>query len=205
MFRLRLIALWKGASTELSGLPKEVSAAAACLTVGFRSDDAIATPFFRPTVPAGNPSRPVGPAPPDEIHGEAVPNAVIGRMGIEWSSSNARGEAGLRSVRIHDPRHKFGSRLRAVGMPSEDREALLHHAGTRAARQLICREFLYAFKALAICHAIPLAAMAAASKKLESAVNSSLTSGSHKEENSVTATTEQSMGSGASTYSPLAN
>jgi len=41
---------------------------------------------------------------------------------------NARREAGLRSVRIHDLRHTFACRLRAAGVPAEDRAALLGHA-----------------------------------------------------------------------------
>ena len=40
----------------------------------------------------------------------------------------ARREAGLPLVRIHDLRHSFGSRLRAAGVSVEDREALLGHA-----------------------------------------------------------------------------
>jgi hypothetical protein len=89
-------------------------------------------------------------------------------------------------VRIHDPRHKFGCRLHAVGMPVEDREALLDHADTGAARKVIGRAFLYGIIALAVWQAIALVITAPARKKLESAVNSSLTSGSHKEENCVT-------------------
>jgi hypothetical protein len=40
----------------------------------------------------------------------------------------ARQDADLRAVRIHDLRHTFGCRLRAVGVSAEDREALLGHA-----------------------------------------------------------------------------
>ncbi len=40
----------------------------------------------------------------------------------------ARRQAGLPLVRIHDLRHSFGSRLRAAGVSAEDREALLGHA-----------------------------------------------------------------------------
>ena len=40
----------------------------------------------------------------------------------------ARREAGLPSVRVHDLRHSFGARLRAAGVSAEDREALLGHA-----------------------------------------------------------------------------
>ena len=39
-----------------------------------------------------------------------------------------RREAGLCVVRIHDLRHTFGCRLRALGVSAEDREALLGHA-----------------------------------------------------------------------------
>ena len=40
----------------------------------------------------------------------------------------ARKEAGLPAVRVHDLRHTFACRLRAVGVPLEDREVLLGHA-----------------------------------------------------------------------------
>jgi len=41
---------------------------------------------------------------------------------------NARRRVGLTPVRIHDLRHTFGARLRAVGVSEEDRAALLGHA-----------------------------------------------------------------------------
>jgi len=41
---------------------------------------------------------------------------------------NARRDAGLRSVRVHDLRHTFACRLRAAGVREEDRCALLGHA-----------------------------------------------------------------------------
>ena len=40
----------------------------------------------------------------------------------------ARREAGLPLVRVHDLRHSFACRLRAAGVSAEDREALLGHA-----------------------------------------------------------------------------
>jgi len=40
----------------------------------------------------------------------------------------ARREVGLDRVRIHDLRHTFACRLRAVGVSMEDREVLLGHA-----------------------------------------------------------------------------
>lgn len=40
----------------------------------------------------------------------------------------ARNTAGLRGVRVHDLRHTFGQRLRAAGVPEEDRALLLGHA-----------------------------------------------------------------------------
>jgi integrase len=40
----------------------------------------------------------------------------------------ARRQAGLPLVRVHDLRHSFGARLRAAGVSAEDREALLGHA-----------------------------------------------------------------------------
>jgi integrase len=41
---------------------------------------------------------------------------------------DARRDAGLPMVRVHDLRHSFGCRLRAAGVSAEDREALLGHA-----------------------------------------------------------------------------
>src|SRR5216683_7480104 len=41
---------------------------------------------------------------------------------------DARRDAGLPLVRIHDLRHSFACRLRAAGVSAEDREALLGHA-----------------------------------------------------------------------------
>ena len=40
----------------------------------------------------------------------------------------ARRDAGLRAVRVHDLRHTFACRLRAAGVSAEDRAALLGHA-----------------------------------------------------------------------------
>jgi len=40
----------------------------------------------------------------------------------------ARREAGLRAVRVHDLRHTYACRLRAAGVSAEDRTALLGHA-----------------------------------------------------------------------------
>jgi integrase len=51
----------------------------------------------------------------------------IGTMNnTAWQS--ARRKVGLTSVRIHDLRHSFGSRLRAAGVSEEDRAALRGHA-----------------------------------------------------------------------------
>ena len=51
---------------------------------------------------------------------------------IEHMNNNgwqqARREAGLPLVRVHDLRHSFACRLRAAGVSAEDREALLGHA-----------------------------------------------------------------------------
>jgi integrase len=41
---------------------------------------------------------------------------------------DARRDAGLPLVRVHDLRHSFACRLRAAGVSAEDREALLGHA-----------------------------------------------------------------------------
>src|SRR4051794_9605783 len=43
----------------------------------------------------------------------------------------AREKAGLSRVRVHDLRHTFGRRLRAVGVSLEDREDLLGHKSNR--------------------------------------------------------------------------
>jgi integrase len=51
----------------------------------------------------------------------------IGKMNNNgWQQ--ARYEAGLTQVRVHDLRHSFACRLRAAGVSAEDREALLGHA-----------------------------------------------------------------------------
>ena len=51
----------------------------------------------------------------------------IGKMNNNgWQQ--ARHEAGLPLVRVHDLRHSFACRLRAAGVSAEDREALLGHA-----------------------------------------------------------------------------
>ena len=42
-----------------------------------------------------------------------------------WKKARAR--ASLEHARVHDLRHTFGQRLRAVGVPLEDRKALLGH------------------------------------------------------------------------------
>ena len=39
----------------------------------------------------------------------------------------ARAPVNLKLARVHDLRHTFGQRLRAVGVPLEDRKALLGH------------------------------------------------------------------------------
>jgi integrase len=41
---------------------------------------------------------------------------------------NARHAVGLDRMRVHDLRHTFACRLRAAGVPAEDRAALLGHA-----------------------------------------------------------------------------
>jgi len=48
----------------------------------------------------------------------------------------ARHEADLPLVRVHDLRHSFGARLRAAGVSAEDREALLGHANHSMAGHL---------------------------------------------------------------------
>ena len=52
--------------------------------------------------------------------------AVATMNNTAWQ--RARKEVGLSRVRIHDLRHTFACRLRAVGVSMEDREALLGHA-----------------------------------------------------------------------------
>ncbi len=51
---------------------------------------------------------------------------LIGRM-LNTGWKNARERAGLPNLRAHDLRHTFGHRLRAAGVPLEDRKALLGH------------------------------------------------------------------------------
>ena len=53
-------------------------------------------------------------------------------MRIDTMNNNggqqARCDAGLPLVRVHDLRHSFARRLRAAGVSAEDREVLLSHA-----------------------------------------------------------------------------
>ena len=51
---------------------------------------------------------------------------VVTMNNTAWQ--RARREEGLQGVRIHDLRHTFACRLRAAGVPVEDREVLLGHA-----------------------------------------------------------------------------
>ena len=44
---------------------------------------------------------------------------------------NARARVGLEHVRVHDLKHTFGRRLRAVGVSFEDRQDLLGHRSGR--------------------------------------------------------------------------
>jgi integrase len=56
---------------------------------------------------------------------------VTGIYNSAWKK--ARERVGLARARVHDLRHTFGQRLRAAGVPLEDRKALLGHkcgAGT---------------------------------------------------------------------------
>ena len=59
-----------------------------------------------------------------------TPNTGGGRINTMNNNGwqQARHEAGLPLVRVHDLRHSFGCRLRAAGVSAEDREALLGHA-----------------------------------------------------------------------------
>ena len=50
----------------------------------------------------------------------------VGRM-LNTGWKKARNRAGLPHLRVHDLRHTFGHRLRAAGVPLEDRKALLGH------------------------------------------------------------------------------
>jgi integrase len=50
---------------------------------------------------------------------------VTGIYNSAWKK--ARERVGLGQARVHDLRHTFGQRLRAAGVPLEDRKALLGH------------------------------------------------------------------------------
>jgi integrase len=50
-------------------------------------------------------------------------------MGTAWRS--ARRRAGIPEARVHDLKHTFGHRLRAAGVPFEDRQDLLGHRSAR--------------------------------------------------------------------------
>jgi len=51
--------------------------------------------------------------------------------GVERESEAAQRRAGLPQVRVHDLKHTFGRRLRAVGVSFEDRQDLLRHRSGR--------------------------------------------------------------------------
>lgn len=57
-------------------------------------------------------------------------NKPLARMNATaWR--NARKRVGLELVRVHDLKHTFGRRLRAVGVSFEDRQDLLGHRSAR--------------------------------------------------------------------------
>ena len=57
-------------------------------------------------------------------------NKPLARMNATaWR--NARARVGLEHVRVHDLKHTFGRRLRAVGVSFEDRQDLLGHRSGR--------------------------------------------------------------------------
>jgi hypothetical protein len=54
----------------------------------------------------------------------------------------ARVKAGLPGVRVHDLKHTFGRRLRAVGVSFEDRQDLLGHKSARITTHYSAAELL---------------------------------------------------------------
>lgn len=54
----------------------------------------------------------------------------LGRM-LTTAWKKGRKRAGLQQVRVHDLKHTFGHRLRAAGVPFEDRQDLLGHRSGR--------------------------------------------------------------------------
>lgn len=50
------------------------------------------------------------------------------RAAAKWEKEHkSPAHPGFRSIRVHDPKHTFGRRLRAAGITEEDRKALLGH------------------------------------------------------------------------------
>ena len=56
-------------------------------------------------------------------------HALSRMMTTAWKK--ARHRVGLRQVRVHDLKHTFGHRLRAAGVPFEERQDLLGHRSGR--------------------------------------------------------------------------
>jgi integrase len=59
----------------------------------------------------------------------------------------ARKRAGLEHVRLHDLKHTFGRRLRAVGVSFEDRQDLLGHRSSRITTHYSCAELQNLYEA----------------------------------------------------------
>jgi len=54
------------------------------------------------------------------------------RAADAWAQQHGEpAPAGLRQIRVHDPKHNFGRRLRAAGVSFEDRQDLLGHRSGR--------------------------------------------------------------------------
>ena len=65
----------------------------------------------------------------------------------------ARGRAGLPYVRVHDLKHTFGRRLRAVGVNFEDRQDLLGHKSSRMTTHYSAPELINLIQAAErVCH-----------------------------------------------------
>jgi len=60
---------------------------------------------------------------------------------VERESEAAQRRAGLAQVRVHDLKHTFGRRLRAVGVSFEDRQDLFGHRSGRITTHYSAAEF----------------------------------------------------------------
>lgn len=108
---------------------------------GLKWDDEVKVPELDTSVFTFVPKR--GKAKPGEPHEVQTPVPVFRMNNSAWKNARVRAADkceeqtgapapdGFRRVRVHDLKHTFGRRLRAVGVSFEDRQDLLGHKNGR--------------------------------------------------------------------------